>query len=120
MSDAYDGPFDDVSDESIDFLLDELSKKMGMPVDEAACDTADNKANAQFWHGESYGNFEELKAQCFFCQKKLSPTHAYDVSTGGYNIYLDCKDCGKKEVLKLTQTQINDVNKQGVWQAFLK
>lgn len=123
MSDPYDGPYDEVSEESIDALLDELSKKMGMPIDEAAMDAADNKANAHFWHdGGHIGapSFEELKAQCFFCQKKLIPIHVYDVSSGAFEVHLECTFCKKKERVKLTQTQILEINKQGCWQAFLK
>ena len=113
-------PFDGANEETLDALMDEMFKKHAL---EKNMDKADNESNARFWSDGGHigsGNFEELKAQCFCCQKNLVPLHSYEVSTGGYEVTLECRDCNKKEKIKLSQTQINDINKQGTWQAFLK
>lgn len=90
-----------------------------------ACDAADNKANAHLWHDDASSHtstFEPLKVQCFFCQSELSAMHLYDFSPNGgkYEIHIRCSKCDKNELIRLTQLQINEINRQGCWQAFLK
>jgi len=92
---------------------------------DAATDAADNRANggnsSEFWHESSNSSqFEPLKAQCYYCEKDIFPTHLYLFDTHKYDINLWCPTCDRRENIQLTEKEISTVNAQGCWQAFIK
>jgi hypothetical protein len=68
----------------------------------------------------SYYPPEDLKANCYPCNKPAQVSHSkmWD-KEGTWNTTITCPRCQKTEKREFTTQQIEESNKAGVWQAFM-